>query len=59
VRRAPPPPPQPSPEWLERAAAQMAERFHATYERLAPQFGYETRADTRAWDPTSPRTGDS
>ena len=27
---------------------QLARRFHETYERLAPSFGYETRPDTRA-----------
>jgi hypothetical protein len=31
----------------------LARRFHETYERLAPSFGYETRADTRAFDPDS------
>lgn len=31
----------------------LARRFHETYERLAPQFGYETRQDTREFDPTS------
>ena len=28
--------------------------FHDTYERLAPTFGYETREETRQFDPTSP-----
>lgn len=32
----------------------LAILFHDTYERLAPQFGYETRKETRAFDPTSP-----
>lgn len=32
---------------------QYARLFHDTYERLAPQFGYETRKDTRAFDPES------
>lgn len=31
----------------------MARKFHGAYERLAPQFGYETRPDTRAFDPAS------
>ena len=31
-----------------------AKRFHDTYERLAPQFGYVTRPQTRAFDPESP-----
>ena len=35
------------------SALDLAIRFHETYERLAPQFGYETRLDTRAFDPTS------
>jgi len=32
----------------------LALRFHETYERLAPSFGYETRPDTKAFDPDSP-----
>ena len=37
------------------AEAQMvAEKFHDTYERLAPSFGYETRPDTKRFDPESP-----
>lgn len=32
----------------------LAERFHDTYERLAPKFGYTTRQDTRTFDPDSP-----
>lgn len=29
---------------------QLAQRFHETYERLAPQFGYETRrASAKPW----------
>lgn len=31
----------------------LATRFHETYERLAPSFGYETRADTKTFDPES------
>jgi len=27
--------------------------FHNTYESLAPDFGYETREDTKAFDPKS------
>lgn len=34
-------------------ALALAIRFHETYERLAPSFGYETRPDTRAFDPES------
>lgn len=33
---------------------ELAREFHETYERLAPQFGYETRTETRAFDPGSP-----
>ena len=32
---------------------QMARRFHEAYERLAPEFGYETRVGTRTFDPES------
>jgi hypothetical protein len=32
----------------------LAERFHDTYERLAPEYGYETRQETRVFDPDSP-----
>ncbi len=35
-------------------ARTAAIQFHETYERLAPQFGYETRPDTKAFDPDSP-----
>lgn len=35
-------------------ATAMARRFHDEYERLAPSFGYETRSDTRTFDPESP-----
>ena len=31
----------------------LARRFHDIYERLAPAFGYETREETRRFDPTS------
>jgi hypothetical protein len=37
-------------EWKAQA---LAEFFHSTYERLAPQFGYETRTETRRFDPES------
>lgn len=33
---------------------QRAREFHEAYERLAPQFGYETRPETREFDPNSP-----
>ena len=32
----------------------LARIFHNTYERLAPKFGYETREDTREFNPESP-----
>jgi hypothetical protein len=35
-------------------ALDLARLFHDTYERLAPSFGYETRKDTRTFDPTTP-----
>ena len=31
--------------------AVLAERFHEAYERLAPDHGYETRVETRVFDP--------
>jgi len=33
---------------------ELAILFHETYERLAPNFGYETRTETRKFDPTTP-----
>ena len=33
---------------------EVALLFHETYERLSPSFGYETRPDTRTFDPESP-----
>jgi hypothetical protein len=35
-------------------AEQLAILFHDTYERLAPDFGYETREETRKFDETTP-----
>ena len=32
---------------------EIAERFHAAYERLASTYGYETRRDTKTFDPAS------
>lgn len=32
----------------------LARVFHEVYERLAPNFGYETRTETRKFDPTTP-----
>jgi hypothetical protein len=36
------------------AEESLAEFFHDTYESLAPQFGYETRPDTKRFNPDSP-----
>ena len=36
------------------SALALARQFHDTYERLAPSHGYETRPDTRDFDPDSP-----
>lgn len=33
---------------------ELAVLFHETYERLAPSFSYETRMETRKFDPTTP-----
>jgi hypothetical protein len=38
----------------EKESIEAAIKFHETYERLAPQFGYETRPDTKAFDAESP-----
>jgi hypothetical protein len=38
---------EPDAEWLARW-------FHDTYERLAPEFGYTTREETRQFDPKAP-----
>lgn len=35
------------------SALALAKQFHEIYERLAPSFGYETRPDTRDFDPDS------
>ena len=35
-------------------ALTLAQQFHEVYERLAPSFGYETRTETRKFDPESP-----
>lgn len=32
----------------------LARYFHRTYEQLAPSFGYETRTETRDFDPNTP-----
>ncbi len=33
---------------------QLAILFHNTYENLAPNFGYETRLDTKSFETTTP-----
>lgn len=38
---------------LPDGALKLAKKFHETYERLAPSFGYETRPETKIFDPTS------
>lgn len=35
-------------------ATELAKKFHDAYERLAPDYGYETRKETRAFDPHTP-----
>ncbi len=32
----------------------LARKFHDNYERLAPRFGYETRDDTKQFEPDTP-----
>ena len=32
---------------------ELARLFHETYERLAPSFGYNTRFNTRVFEPVS------
>jgi len=41
------------PDIAPTSGEELARRFHDTYERLAPEFGYETRTDTREFDPQS------
>lgn len=40
-------------ELADKALA-LAVLFHDTYERLAPKYGYETRQDTKRFDPVTP-----
>lgn len=49
---ATPTPPAPADD--ASGAEAWARLFHDTYERLAPSFGYETRKETRRFDPSSP-----
>ena len=44
---------QPAPGGEPVTALELAKRFHTAYENLAPTFGYETRAETRVFDPES------
>ena len=44
----------PMSESVDDAALKLAILFHETYERLAPSFGYETRAETKKFDPSTP-----
>lgn len=46
------PKPTEQPETVEGEA--LARKFHETYERLAPSFGYETRSETKQFDPSTP-----
>jgi hypothetical protein len=39
---------------MEKKELQLARLFHNTYERLAPEFGYMTREDTKEFDKNSP-----
>jgi len=44
-------------EEIEKAypeAYKWARKFHDLYEETAPMFGYETRKETKEFDPTSP-----
>ena len=36
------------------SAVAMAEQFHEAYERLAPEYGYVTREETKIFNPDSP-----
>ena len=38
---------------MTQTALKLAKVFHETYERLAPQFGYETLVETREFDENS------
>lgn len=39
---------------IDASVVELARLFHDTYERLAPAYGYETRPDTKQFDPHSP-----
>lgn len=36
------------------SAHDLARRFHETYEKLAPEYGYNIRKETKSWDQYSP-----
>lgn len=42
-----------TPQTMEKDWNKVAELFHDTYETLAPSYGYETREDTKQFDPES------
>lgn len=54
VRNAPAPPEEAIEMTSDHAAEQIARLFHDTYERLAPEYGYKTRPDTKQFDPETP-----
>ncbi len=39
---------------IKEMSIEIAKSFHEKYETLAPQYGYETRKDTRVFDENSP-----
>jgi FtsZ-binding cell division protein ZapB len=39
--------------WLPWAPVEAARRMHLAYEHFASDFGYETRTDTKVWNPDS------
>ena len=43
-----------APNLREVTGLELATAFHQAYERMAPDFGYETRKETRQFAPESP-----
>ena len=43
-----------APNLHEVTGIELATAFHQAYERMAPDFGYETRKDTKQFDAQSP-----
>ena len=39
---------------MSHKAEEAARLFHETYERLAPDYGYETKEETKEFNPNSP-----